>query len=478
MPRPATTSSSALSTEGFLSDLWRQSIVPTLCDFIRIPNKSPSFDPEWTSHGYMHKAVRLLAEWCEATSGIMGKSVEVFELPGRTPTLLVDMPAFAGGSGNILIYGHYDKQPEFSGWRSGLSPWEPVLDGERLYGRGGADDGYAVFAALAAIAALQAREIPHGRCLLLIEGCEESGSFDLPHYMTALRKRIGVPDLLVCLDAECGTYDRLWSTSSLRGMLPGVLSVNVLTEGQHSGAAGGIVPSSFRILRSVMERVENAATGALHDCLHVQIPQVAREQIRAVAELLGEDVLRKFPWAPGAEPEEADPYLALLANAWHPSLATTGIGGAPLPQDAGNTLRPATSVKLVFRLPPTLDANTAANAICLVLEDNPPYGAPVSFAVETPQTGWYAPETAPWLNTAIQSASQRHFGKPSLAMGMGGTIPFLRMLGETFPLTQFLVTGVLGPHSNAHGPNEFLHLGTALRLSACVGDVIAALKKT
>lgn len=465
-----------ISTDGFLADLWRDSIVPTLCDFIRIPNKSPSFDSEWTAHGHMHRAVRLLAQWCEALPGLASRSVEIFELPGRTPTLLVDVPAFAGGSGNILIYGHYDKQPEFSGWRTGLGPWEPVLDGERLYGRGGADDGYSVFASLAAIAALERREIPHGRCLLLIEGCEESGSFDLPFYMQALADRIGVPDLLVCLDAECGTYDRLWSTSSLRGMLPGVLSVDVLTEGQHSGAAGGIVPSSFRILRSVMDRVENAATGQLHESLHVQIPQVARDQIRAVADLLGDDVLRKFPWAPGTQPEVNDPAEALLANAWYPSLATTGIAGAPAPQDAGNTLRPSTRVKLVFRLPPTLDANAAAQTIRKVLEDEPPYGAPVRFAVETPQTGWYAPPTAPWLDTAIQAASMAHFGKPSLAMGMGGTIPFLRMLGETFPSTQFLVTGVLGPQSNAHGPNEFLHIGKALRLTACVADVIAALR--
>ncbi len=468
---------SGITTEGYLAEVWKSSIVPTLCDFIRIPNKSPSFDPDWAAHGHMHRAVRLLAQWCDSVKGLAERSVEIFELPGRTPTLLVDVPAFAGGTGNILIYGHYDKQPEFSGWRTGLSPWEPVLDGERLYGRGGADDGYAMFASLAAIAALEQKGIPHGRCLLLIEGCEESGSFDLPYYMQALAGRIGVPDLLVCLDAECGTYDRLWSTSSLRGMLPGVLSIDVLTEGQHSGAAGGIVPSSFRILRSVMERVENAATGQLHEVLHAQIPQVARDQIRAVAELLGEHVLKKFPWAHGTQPEEADPYHALLANAWYPSLATTGIAGAPAPQDAGNTLRPSTSVKLVFRLPPTLDAPAAATTIKKVLEDNPPYGAPVTFNVETPQTGWYAPETAPWLESAIQSSSMAHFGKPSLAMGMGGTIPFLSMLGETFPSTQFLVTGVLGPQSNAHGPNEFLHIGKALRLTACVADVIGALKK-
>lgn len=462
------------ATFEFVADLWSRSIVPTLCEFIRVPNKSPSFDPDWAAHGHMHRAVRLIADWCTGLGGIAGKAVEIFELPGRTPTLLVDIPAFAGGTGNVLIYGHYDKQPEFSGWRTGLSPWEPVLDGDRLYGRGGADDGYAAFGALAAIAALQKEGRPHGRCLLLIEGCEESGSFDLPHYTRALADRIGTPDLLVCLDAECGTYDRLWSTSSLRGMLPGVLSVDVLTEGQHSGAAGGIVPSSFRILRDVMERVENAATGELHSALHVQIPAAARKQIRAVADLLGEEVFTKFPWAGATKAEESDAYHALLANAWSPSLATTGIGGAPEPQDAGNTLRPSTRVKLVFRLPPTLDAETAGVAIKQALEANPPYGAPVRFNIETPQGGWYAEESAPWLEDAIARASLAHFGKPALAMGMGGTIPFLRMLGEAFPATQFMVTGVLGPQSNAHGPNEFLHIPTAIRLSACVADVIAA----
>jgi acetylornithine deacetylase/succinyl-diaminopimelate desuccinylase-like protein len=465
-----------LTSDGYIHRMWQSSILPALCDFIRIPNKSPAFDADWQAHGHMHRAVQLLAQWCRAVEGIAGKHVEVYELPGRTPTLLVDVPAFAGGKGNILIYGHYDKQPEFTGWRIGLAPWEPVIDGDRLYGRGGADDGYAVFAAVAAIAALQARQIPHGRCLLLIEGCEESGSFDLPYYTRALADRIGNPDLLICLDAECGSYDRLWSTSSLRGMLPGVLSVDVLTEGQHSGAAGGIVPSSFRLLRALIERVENAVTGQLHSALHVQIPDHARSEIRKVADLLGEDVLSKFPWAGGTRPEAADPYDALIANAWHPSLATTGIAGAPAPQDAGNTLRPSTSVKLVFRLPPTLDANAAARTIKSVLESNPPYGAPVRFEVETPQTGWCAPQSAAWLQPAIQAASMAHFGKPSLAMGMGGTIPFLRMLGEDFPATQFMVTGVLGPQSNAHGPNEFLHVPTATRLTACVADIIAALK--
>jgi len=459
----------------FIDTLWREQIVGVLQDYIRIPNKSPAFDADWIAHGHMHRAVHLLADWCRQQTGITGLTVEIVELARRTPALVVEVPAFAGGRGNALVYGHYDKQPEFTGWRTGLSPWEPVLDGDRLYGRGGADDGYAVFAALSGIASLQHHGMPHGRCLLLIEGCEESGSFDLPFYVQALAAQIGTPDLLICLDAECGSYDRLWSTTSLRGMLPGVLSVSVLTEGQHSGAAGGIVPSSFRIIRHLLERIERGADGTLLPELQVQVPAEAAAQLRAVADQLGHTVIDKFPWAGNTRAETTDPFEALIANAWQPSLATVGFGGAPLPQDAGNTLRPTTELKLVLRLPPTLDAAAAAATVRERLERDPPYGSKVRFKVETPQSGWYAPSFAPWLDRALQSASLTHFGQPNLYMGMGGTIPFLRMLGDAFPSTQFMVTGVLGPASNAHGPNEFLHLPTARRLSACVADVISAL---
>ncbi|MEZ5596382.1 MAG: M20/M25/M40 family metallo-hydrolase [Pseudomonadales bacterium] len=461
----------------FIDALWEQRFIPALVDYIGIPNKSPAFDPDWHAHGYMHAAAQRLASECRALPGITGLQVDIVELPGRTPTLVLEIPAFADGAGNVLIYGHYDKQPEFSGWRAGLSPWIAVQDGDRLYGRGGADDGYAIFAALAAIASLQHHGVPHGRCLILIEGCEESGSFDLPAYTAALADRIGTPDLLVCLDAECGDYERLWTTTSLRGLLPGVLSVTVLEEGQHSGAAGGIVPSSFRLLRLLLDRVENAADGSLHACLQSTIPDAERRRIRDVATLLGNAATQRFPWAGNTQPDHTDPFDALLANAWSPSLAVTGLGGAPDPAHAGNTLRPSTRAKLVFRLPPNRDAHDAAECVRTLLEADPPNGAVVEFAVETPQTGWHASVRAAWLEAALDRASISHFGWPAMAMGMGGTIPFLRMLADAFPTTPFMVTGVLGPASNAHGPNEFLHVPTAKRLSACVADVIAELAR-
>ncbi|HEX7035567.1 MAG TPA: M20/M25/M40 family metallo-hydrolase, partial [Pseudomonadales bacterium] len=320
----------------FVSERWDASVVPLLCDYIRIPNKSPAFDPHWEENGHMARAVRLLDDWARQ-SGVVGLATEIVTLPGRTPLLLLEVEG-TGAPGTVLLYGHYDKQPEFDGWEPGLGPWEPVLRDGRLYGRGGADDGYALFGSLTAIAALQAEGVPHARCVLLIEGCEESGSYDLPHYVEALRERIGQPDLVVCLDAECGNYDQLWITTSLRGMLPGVLSVEVLSEGQHSGTAGGIVPSSFRLLRQLMDRVEENVSGRLHPSLYVDVPPEARAQLEQVAAVLGDGVTGRFPWLDGVRPESDDPVELLLNNAWRPSLATVGLGGAPDVGNAGNTL--------------------------------------------------------------------------------------------------------------------------------------------
>jgi len=460
--------------QDFVEERWDTSIVPALCDYVRIPNKSPMFDPDWEANGHMQAAVALLDAWCD-TIEIEGMTHEVVTLPGRTPVLICEIPATRGQSdaGTVLLYGHYDKQPEFSGWEAGLSPWEPVLRDGRLYGRGGADDGYALFGSLTAIAALQAEGIAHGRCVVLVEGCEESGSFDLPFYMDALAERIGSPDLVICLDAECGNYDQLWITTSLRGIVPGVLSVQVLEEGQHSGMSGGIVPSSFRIMRQLMNRVEDPESGALLPALYVDIPDSARSQAQQAAQVLGPAIFEKFPWAGDTRPETEDPAELLLNNTWRPSLATPGLSGAPEVGDAGNTLRPGTSAQLSFRLPPTLDAEAAMVAIRQTLEADPPFNARIRFESHTAQAGWAAPPVADWLEKAMNDASQTYFNRPAMYMGCGGTIPFMKMLGDAYPGVQFMITGVLGPKSNAHGPNEFLEIDTGKRITACVADVLA-----
>ena len=449
--------------------MWNETIVPTLHEYIRIPNKSPAFDQDWEKHGYMDDAANLLVKWV-AQTGISGLVHRVVRLEGRTPVILIDIP---GEGANVLMYGHFDKQPEFQGWENGLGPWTPIEKDGRLYGRGGADDGYAIFASLAAISALQAHNLPHPRCLILIESCEESGSYDLPSYIDHLKDEIGEPNLVICLDAECGNYEQLWLTTSLRGTLGGTLNVEVLSEGVHSGAAGGIVPSSFRLLRQLLDRIENAVSGELLDFLQVPITDIVRTQADRVVSTLGTTVLDRFPWSGTTRPTTTSLSELVVANTWGSSMAAVGLAGAPEPSNAGNTLRPSTAVKLVFRLPPSLDAEEAANRVKSVLETNPPQGATVSFDLDTPQTGWHAKSLSPALLTSLDRSSKTFFGAPMMTMGTGGTIPFMKMLGDRFPACQFFVTGVLGPHSNAHGPNEFLHIDTGKRVTCCVAEVLA-----
>jgi acetylornithine deacetylase/succinyl-diaminopimelate desuccinylase-like protein len=463
-----------LSTSGalaFSERVWEQEIVPTISDYIRIPNTSPAFDPAWREHGHMDRAVTLIEAWCKAQP-IPGLTVEVVRLEGRTPVILMEVPG--QGEDTVLLYGHLDKQPEMTGWREGLGPWEPVREGDRLYGRGGADDGYSSFASLAALRLLGEQRIPHARCVVLIEACEESGSFDLPAYIDALAARIGRPSLVVCLDSGCGDYDALWSTTSLRGLLQGALDIRVLTEGVHSGAASGIVPSTFRILRQLLSRIEDDATGrVLLDELHVEIPAGRVAQAAKAAAALGGRVSDEFPWVSGARPAGVDPKELMLNKTWRPALSVTGVDGMPPLASAGNVLRPFTRVKLSMRIPPRVDPRRAAAAVKAALEKDPPYGAHVKFNVSEPSSGWDAPALAPWLEAATSRASEAFFGRPAMAMGEGGTIPFMAMLGEKFPDAQFLITGVLGPQSNAHGPNEFLHLPTGKKLTCCVASVIA-----
>jgi len=457
----------------FIDRRWEESILPELIEYVRIPNKSPVFDPDWATHGHMEQAVQLMLRWAEQeVRSLPGAKVEVLRLDGRTPVLMVDVPG--GANDCVLMYGHLDKQPEFSGWSHGLEPWSPVLRDGKLYGRGGADDGYALFASLTAIRALREQGVPHARCVVLIEASEESGSPDLPYHIEAMGARLGSPSLVVCLDAECGNYDQLWCTTSLRGNLIGSLRVEVLTEGVHSGTASGIVPSSFRVLRELLARVEDAGSGAiLVDELHAPIPPDRRAQAKAAAAVLGDSVFTKFPLTPGMRAVSNDPFELLLNNNWRPTLSITGADGLPAFRSAGNVLRPQTTLKLSFRLPPTLDPAVAGAALTRALESEPPYGARVSFAIESAMGGWNAPPIAPWLEQSMQVASRACFGRDAMYMGTGGSIPFMGMLGRRFPATQFLVTGVLGPQSNAHGPNEFLHLGTARRLTGCVARVLA-----
>ncbi len=455
----------------FTGALWDDEIVPQLTEYIRIPNKSPMFDADWASHGYMDQAVALLEGWARRQP-IPGMQVEVVRLPGRTPLIFIEIAGH--GDDTVLLYGHLDKQPEMTGWAAHLGPWTPVLEGDRLYGRGGADDGYAMYGALAAIRALHEQGVPYARCVVMIEACEESGSYDLPYYVDHLATRIGKPSLIVCLDSGCGNYDQLWLTTSLRGLTGGNLTVKVLEEGVHSGDASGIVASSFRILRKILSRLEDETSGRiLPQKLHVQIPEQRMAQARRTAQVLGSAVYDKFPFVAGMQPVVADATELVLNRTWRPALSVTGIGGMPALDSAGNVLRPHTAVKLSLRVPPTLDAKAGGEFVKRLLEADPPYGAKVTFELEKAGSGWDSPALAPWLEHSVEHASSTYFGAPVAFNGEGGSIPFMGMLGEKYPGAQFLITGVLGPHSNAHGPNEFLHIPTGKRVSQCVAQVLA-----
>jgi len=455
----------------FIDQVWGDTIVPALVDYIAIPNKSPAFDAEWAAHGYMDDAVELAGAW--ATDHLpKGATYEVVRLPGRTPLIFIDIPGTAAGT--VVLYGHLDKQPEMSGWDADLGPWKPVLRDEKLYGRGGADDGYAIFASLTAINALQALGVPHARCVVIIECCEESGSYDLPPYIDRLADRIGHPDLVVCLDSGCGNYDQLWCTTSLRGMVGGELRVDVLREGVHSGNASGIAASSFPVLRKLLDRIEDVDTGRIElAALDAEIPADRAAQAAAAAEVLGDAVSGEFPWHGAMRAMVQDRAELVLNRTWRPTLSVTGAAGLPALGDAGNVLRPYTTAKLSFRLAPTTNSAAAADAIANELTRDPPYGATVRFDGCEHADGWNAPTFAGWVEGALDEASRAWFGPGAMYMGEGGTIPFMGMLGEKFPRAQFVITGVLGPKSNAHGPNEFLHLPCARRLTGCVASVLA-----
>ena len=461
---------------------WDGDIVRQLSDYIAIPAKSPGFDADWVRHGYIETVVRNAASWVEAQK-VEGLSMEIVRLEGRTPVLFFEVPATRAGSAQtVLMYGHLDKQPEFTGWRSDLGPWTPKYENGLLYGRGGADDGYAVYASIAALQALKSQGVPHPRIVGLIETCEESGSYDLLPYVNALKDRLGDVGLVVCLDSGAGNYDQLWLTTSLRGNGGGVLKVEVLTEGVHSGDASGLVPSSFRIMRELLDRLEDSKTGRLlPQSFYCEVPADRMAQAQATAAILGDELYKRFPWAhydcAGSSsftlPMTTDPLEALLGRTWRPTLSVTGADGLPALKDAGNVLRPYTAFKLSLRFPPLIDAGAAVQELKALLEDNAPYNAKVTFESAGGASGWNAPGTVPWFESALDEASQAFFGAPCATIGQGGTIPLMNLLSKGFPTAQMMVCGVLGPKSNAHGPNEFLHVPYAKKLTAAVAQVIA-----
>ena len=455
-----------------LNDFERDALA-TLTTYATIECLSPAFDDQWRAHGHIDAAVELLAQW--ARQRALGDfQVDVVRLEDRTPLLMVSVEATGDDDATVVLYGHLDKQPPLGDWSAGLGPYQPVRRGDRLYARGVADDGYATFSALLALEQLVATGTPHGRVVVLIEASEESGSPDLDAYLDHLADHLGRVELMICLDSGALTYDRLWVTTSLRGLASVELTVEVLTRGQHSGSASGVVPSSFRILRQLLDRVEDSTTGrVLLEQLHGAIPDHARSAAAAVAREFADALTDDLPVVEGLSLMGDDVADRILNQTWRPTLSVVGMGGIPAPEVAGNVLRPFTTALLSFRLPPNVDSQVACDALEEVLTRDVPEGARVTLRTHGAD-GWSTPPLAPWLATALEEASQRSFGRAAAFTAEGGTIPFLASLGRRYPEVQFVATGVLGPDSNAHGIDEMLDLPCAVSVTNAVTDILGA----
>ena len=460
--------------------LWDSEILPSLRELVTIPALSPNFDADWAESGHLDTAIEHLKGWLAARD-LPGAELEVLRLDGeqgpRSPVLMLDVPATADAAerDTVLLYGHLDKQPPVDNWSAGLGPWTPVQRGERLYGRGSADDGYAGYAAMAALEATRAAGGSHARTVLLLETGEESGSPDLPAYLEHLAGRLGRVGFVVCLDSGGSDYERLWLTTSLRGLAQLRLTVRVLDSGQHSGTASGVVADSFRVARVLLDRVEDSTTGEIRiaSC-NVEVPADRRAETATLAAALPGAAASSLPFAGDTRPVSDDDVELLLNNTWRPTLTVTGASGMPTPDNAGNVLRDETTLVLSLRLPPTADSAAALDEIKHALTTDVPYQATVELDGVEAADGWNAPATAPWLADALARVGTDVFGAPSLSAGLGGSIPFMGLLGEKYPDAQFLVTGALGPDSNAHVPDEWLHVEHATRVTEAIAHMLHA----
>ncbi|MEU5690692.1 M20/M25/M40 family metallo-hydrolase [Actinosynnema sp. NPDC020468] len=454
--------------------LWDDDILPSLSELVAVPAISPAFDPSWAENGHLAAAIEHVRGWLHGRD-LPGVAIEVVQLPDRTPLLLVDVPGTAGRDDTVLLYGHLDKQPPVANWSEGLGPWTPVVRDGRLYGRGAADDGYSGYAAIAAIEATRKAGGEHARAVILLETGEESGSPDLPHYLEHLKPRLGDVSLVVCLDSGGSDYERMWLTTSLRGLAQVTLTVRVLESGLHSGMSSGVAPSSFRIARILLDRLEDSETGRVKlPELHTEIPEVRITETReAIASVPGAQT-GTVPWHGDTRPMHDDEVELALNSGWRPTLSVIGADGLPSPEDAGNVLRPFTTLVLSFRLPPTVDAKKALEAVKKALTTDVPYGATVELTRVESADGWNAPDLAPWLRDTLDSAGKEIFDAPWRTVSLGGSIPFMGLLHEAYPQAQFLVTGAVGPDSNCHVPDEWLHIAHATRVTEAVAVVLDA----
>ena len=454
-------------------EIWEKSILPSLSDFIEIKALSPLFEPKWAELGELDATIAMFCEWLDQ-QGIEGMSYETHRIGDLSPVLLVTIDGT--GPGEVIFYSHLDKQPSKPElWSEGLNPLKAVRRDPWLYGRGSVDDGYGGYLCATAVRLLQEQGVPHPRCTFLIETCEESGSFDLPPYLDALSEEMGNPDMVVVLDSGGPDYEHVWMTEALRGLVSGTLSVKVSHEGIHSGNSGGSIPSSFRIIRILLDRVEDSSTGkVLIPEMHVEIDKQVEEKATALAEVVGNSIWEQFPTVDSLQRVAGSTEEMIVSMNWEPTLSIIGADGIPPVQGAGNVLRTNTDLKLSFRIPPGVDSEKVIEIAKSILEEDPPFGAEVSFTPDSCADGFHAPPMEGKVREAIHEASVSLTGLPPLATWTGGTIPFMAMMQQKYPDAMFLCTGTSGPGNIAHGPDEKLHIPSSKRLTVVLSSTIAA----
>eukprot|EP01134_Creolimax_fragrantissima_P007648 CFRG7648T1 len=466
----------ATKTQAFVDKHFQEKFVDTLSGFIKIPNCTPAFDADYLTNGHIQTAIKYILDFTDSLK-IPGLTHSVYDDESRPPMVCIVYPGEV--KQNVMIYGHLDKQPFMEGrWSEGLDALTPVIRDNKLYGRGSADDGYSVLAALLSIQAAREQGVPLPRICILLETEEESGSENLLYLMeqAQVKEALGKPDICICLDSETADYDKIWVTSSLRGLAACNLKIEVMESGQHSGLAGGIVPETFTIARQLLDRLEDSTTGVVVDEFNSQPDDKKRNEAKEVAEYHGSSLFTNFKLLEGVSAmSEHDLAQMYLQNVWYASLSVTGGCGLPDVSDAGNVLRPWTQLRVGIRLPPNVNGHDAAKKLEEVLTKDPPYGCKISVTGLQGGNGFCTKPFPIYLNDSIRDASMAFFGQAHSSFGIGGSIPFLSELGQKYPEAQIIPMGAMGPDCNAHNPDESIDLPYAKKfvcfLSHLLGDI-------
>jgi len=417
---------------------------------VRIPSVSwDGYDPGRVVESA--EAVRGLLEGLDVFDSVSIATAPIDSARVGQPAVLARREP-RNGKPTILLYAHHDVQPPGaeSDWES--APFEPTVRGDRLYGRGAADDKAGVMAHVAAIRAfveVVGRDFDLG-LVAFIEGEEEFGSRSFANFIAENRDTLEA-DVIVVADSDNWDTQTPSLTVGLRGNVTFKLTVSTLEHASHSGMFGGAAPDAMlamiRLLASLHDGDGSVAVDGLTSRT-VATPDYDEARLIEEAALL-----------PGVTPIGRGPVLSRLWD--QPAITITGID-APTVQNASNTLIPSVTVKVSARIAPGQDASAAYAALENHVLEHAPFGAHVSIS-DVDKGNPFLVDTSGWAVADAKDAMRQAWDSAPYETGVGGSIPFISDLVAVFPQAQILITGVEDPDSRAHSPNESLHLGVFRR---------------